>query len=47
MKTSFYKRSVDRKRAITLLRKSGFNYFADFKDTYKGYGLQYAKITRR
>jgi len=29
-----YKTAVDRKRAIAMLRKHGYNYFVSFKDVF-------------
>lgn len=41
-----YNRASDRKRAIRMLTKHGFNYFLVYRDTQSDYALWYSKAER-
>jgi len=38
-----YESRADRKRAIAMLRRQGYNYFVCYRDTQSEFALQYAK----
>jgi len=43
--TRGYKSRGDRQRAMTQLRKHGWNYFVFYKDTQAEFALQFSKVT--
>lgn len=40
-----YLRASDRERAITMLRKHGYNYFVRYRDTAAPFAIQYCHIS--